>query len=206
MALVIGCCGGSGAGKTTLAKRLKEILKDDLSIIQFDNYCIDQSHLTMEERALVNYDIPSSYDGRLLYKHIEALKRNETINVPIYDFTTHSRKNETIEVKPNRVIIIEGIMCFAYIDVFDSFDLKVFVDAIEETRFQRRKRRDMVERGRTEESVIRQFYSSVKPMHDIYIEPHKHNVDFLFDNNGNDGLDEKQVEALVKLINIKLNK
>lgn len=204
MAFIIGICGGSGAGKTTLAYRLKEIFKDDLTIIQFDNYGMDHSSLTMEERVCLNYDIPSAYDGQLLYKHIEKLKKNETIDRPCYDFTIHTRTKETVQIKASKIIVIEGIMCFAFIELFKNYDLRVFVDAKEETRFERRKRRDMIERGRSEESITHQFYSTVKPMHDIYIEPHKDKSDFLFDNDKNNGLDEKQVEELVTLIKSKI--
>lgn len=204
MAFIIGICGGSGAGKTTLANRLKDIFKDDLTIIQFDNYGMDHSSLPMEERVSLNYDIPSAYDGQLLSKHIQSLKKNKTIDRPCYDFKMHTRTKETVEVKASKVIVIEGIMCFAFIDLFKNYDLRVFVDAKEETRFKRRKRRDMVERGRSEESITKQFYSTVKPMHDIYIEPHKVKSDFLFDNDNDNGLDEKQVEKLVNLIREKM--
>ncbi len=206
MAFIIGIGGGSGAGKTTLANRLKEIYKDNISVIQFDNYCCDQSHLPMEDRVKVNYDIPSSYDGDLLYKHIVNLQHDEPISRPTYCFATHSRTNETVTIEPNKIILVDGIMAFSYPQLFSQYDMRVYVDAIEDTRFERRKRRDIVERGRSEESVTKQFYETVKPMHDIYIEPHKKDVDFVFDNNGNSGLDEVQVTKLVALIEATLSK
>lgn len=204
MAFIIGIGGGSGAGKTTLANRLKEIFKEDVSMIQFDNYCCDQSSLPMEERGKVNYDIPSSYDGDLLYEHIKKLQSDEEILRPTYDFSTHTRTKETSLIKPSKIILVDGIMAFSYPLLFKQYDLRVYVDAQELTRFERRKKRDIVERGRTVESVTKQFYETVAPMHNIYIEPHKNKVDFLFDNDSNNGLDEKQVDALVKLIKSKL--
>ena len=200
MSIIIGIGGGSGAGKTTLANRLQELLKDKLSVIQFDHYCCDQSHLPMEERVKVNYDIPSSYDSSLLLKHIIDLQNNIAIARPCYSMSTHTRTSETLTIMPNEVIIVEGIMVFSNPDVFKQYDYRIFVDAAENVRFERRKRRDIVERGRTEESVTKQFYSTVKPMHDIYIEPSKQNCDLIFDNNQANGLDEEQVQNLLQQI------
>lgn len=200
MAYLIGIGGGSGAGKTTLANRLQEIFKDDMIVIQYDHYCKDQSHLSMEDRKKVNFDIPESYDSELLLKHLKELKEDKPIDRPCYSFATHSREKETVKIVPNKIIVIEGIMFFPIKEVFDTLDLKIFVDASEDRRFKRRKERDVRERGRTPESVTKQFYSTVKPMHDIYVEPFKNKVDILFNNDNDNGLDETQVQKIVKTI------
>lgn len=205
MSLIIGIGGGSGSGKTTLADYLEKVYKDRISIIQYDNYCNDQSKLTMEERVKVNYDIPSSYDGDLLLEHIQKLKQNLPIDRPIYDMSTHSRVKNTIKILPNEIIIIEGIMFFPLEKVFSSLDLKIFVSCNEERRFKRRLKRDVEERGRNKESVIKQFNESVKPMHDIYVEPFKEKVDFIFDNDNDDGLNKDEITRLINMIDSKIN-
>lgn len=205
MSLIIGIGGGSGSGKTTLADYLEKVYKDRISVIQYDNYCNDQSKLTMEERAKVNYDIPSSYDGDLLLEHIQKLKQNLPIDRPIYDMSTHSRMKTTIKILPNEIIIIEGIMFFPLEKVFSSLDLKIFVSCNEERRFKRRLKRDVEERGRSKESVIKQFNESVKPMHDIYVEPFKEKVDFIFDNDNDDGLNKDEITRLINMIDSKIN-
>ncbi|MGM9857983.1 MAG: uridine kinase [Bacilli bacterium] len=200
MAYIIGIGGGSGSGKTTLARALQEIYKNDISIINFDCYCLSADGLSMEERAKRNYDIPSSYDMDLFEKHLQLLKNGKEIDCPIFDYSTHSRTKEVTKVKPNKIIIVEGILVFQAKNALKDMNLKVYVDASTEVRFQRRMRRDIVERGRTKESVTNQFYSTVLPMHNIYIEPTKEICDFILNNEKDDGLDLKQVQEIVKII------
>lgn len=200
MSYIIGIGGGSGAGKTTLALRLKEIFGDEMTLIQYDNYCCDQSHLSPEERSKVNYDIPSSYDGNLLSEHLKLLKQNKSILRPCFDFATHSRTAEKVEIKPSKIIVLDGIMVFQVEEAMKNMDYKIYVDASEEMRLARRTRRDIVERGRTKESVLEQFTKTVAPMHKIYVEPTKAKCDFVFDNESDDGLDENQIAFIVEKI------
>ena len=200
MAYIVAICGGSGAGKTTLSNKLKEIFKDDLVQLPYDSYCKDQSSLTIEERAKVNYDLPSSYDSDLFAEHVKTLKNNESINKPIFDFPTHTRKKETELIKPSKIIIIEGIMVFQVKEIENDIDLKIYVEADTDIRLGRRILRDIVERGRKVESIIHQYIETVKPSFEQFIEPKKLTSDIVFDNNKNDGLDKKEVEKVVNKI------
>ena len=207
MSFIIGIGGGSGAGKTTLALRLKDYFKENVTLIQYDNYCKDQSHLSLEDRAKVNYDMPDSYDGELLAEHLKLLKQGKSIQRPTYDFSTHSRSDKYETINDNKIIILDGIMIYQVKEAIDNMDLKIFVDAPEELRLERRIKRDIVERGRTRESVIKQFTETVGPMHEIWVEPNKELCDIIFDNSLNNGLNENQVkqviETIVRLSHIK---
>lgn len=200
MNYLIAISGGSGAGKTTLSNRLKEIFQDDLVQVTYDSYCVDRSGLTMEERTKVNYDHPTSYDSELFAKQIKALKNGESIDRPTFDFATHTRTKETVKIHPKKIIVIEGILVLQVKELLDEIDLSIFVDADADLRLARRLLRDIKERGRTPESVVAQYLSTVKPSHYDFIEPSKYDCNIVFNNNKNDGLDEKQVEKIVKLI------
>lgn len=204
MKILIGIAGGSASGKTLLALKLKEIYKEKLSIISYDMYCLCQKDLSLEERAKVNFDIPSSYDGELLYEHLLKLKNNLIINAPIYDFKTHSRTSLINRIEPTEIILVEGILFLNIQKVYDLIDFKIYMDAREETRFKRRLKRDIEERGRDSNSVYKQFYDTVAPMHEIYVEPYKNKVDFVFSNDNNDGLDVKTLNKLVDIIDSNL--
>ena len=201
MVYIIGIGGGSGSGKTTLANALQKIYQNDISVVNFDSYCLSADGMPMEERAKRNYDVPSSYDMELFEKHLQLLKDGKEIECPVFDFATHSRTKDVIHIKPNKIIIVEGILIFQAQKALKDMDLKVYIDASTEARFQRRLQRDIVERGRTEESVTNQFYSTVLPMHNIYIEPTKEICDFVLNNDKDNGLDLKQVQEIVKIIN-----
>jgi uridine kinase len=206
MALFIGICGGSGAGKTYIANALKNVYGSRLSILSFDCYCCDHSGIPFEERAKVNYDSPNAYDGSLLTKHIEMLKNGKSIEVPVYDFKTHTRASKTTHFEPNEIIIVEGIMVYQVKKILPFLDIKLFVDARSDRRLARRIKRDLVERGRSLESVLTQYFATVRPMHDLYIEPTKSIVDCIYDNDVDSGLNKDDFNKILKLIDTKLSK
>ena len=202
--IVIG--GGSGSGKTTLSDYLETIFKDDLVRVSYDTYCNDRSHLSPEERTKSNYDVPESYDAPLFSKHIKELLEGKSIQKPIYDFKTHSRIKETQLVEPKKIIIVEGIMIYQVPGIRDLLDLSIYVDTDADVRVLRRLSRDVKERGRTIESVIDQYLTTVKPCHYKYIEPTKDDCDIVFINNDNNGLDEIQIEKVMRRINELINR
>ncbi len=187
MPYVIAICGPSCAGKTYLANYLKYLFKDKVTVIGFDNYCVDYSYLSHEEIKNVNYDCPDAYDGKLLAEHVSFLKKNKPINRPVYEFSTHKRLEKTEVVYPTDAIIVEGIMTFQYPELLKQADLKVFIDADEHVRFNRRFDRDQKERGRSPEYIIYQFNHIVIPNQKLYIDPTKPMADILLDNSENNG-------------------
>lgn len=200
---IIGLSGGSGSGKTFISTHLQKALNGEATILSYDRYYLDQSSLPPEERAKVNYDSPSTLDQAAFASDLAKLKSGESAEAPNYDFSTHSRTSEKTIVNPAKYTIAEGIMVLLLPK--ESFDFTIYVDADEEIRLQRRIKRDIVERGRTEESVIAQFKATVKPSHDLYVAPCKDKADFVFTNNSNDGIDQAQFELLVKAILEKKN-
>ena len=174
---LVGICGGSGSGKTTIAR----LVAADFGATQlaFDTYYCDQSHLTPDERAQVNYDHPDSLDVELFAAHLDELAAGRAVEAPIYDFSTHSRTVETERVVPGDIVVIEGILLLAFPQIAERLDLRVYRDCPENVRFARRLRRDMAERGRTELSVYQQFEATVKPMHDEYVEPCRATADIV---------------------------
>lgn len=184
--VLIGVSGGSGSGKTYFAQALQKLLGADVcEIISQDNYYIDQSHRFDHDGGSVNFDHPDSIDFDLLAKHLAAFKRGEEVDVPIYDFVTHSRKRETIHIQPKPIIIIDGILIFHPPDVRDQFDDRIYFDTCEDLRFQRRLERDTKERGREAEGVRNQFFKQVKPMHDLFVEPGKSHAHSVVSENEN---------------------
>jgi uridine kinase len=183
--IVVGVAGGTGSGKTTI---VREILKDfgtqDVLLIQHDSYYRDRSHLSSEERANVNYDHPDALESSLLVEHLEHLVAGEAVEIPIYDFVTHTRKPECHQVKPCKVIVVEGILLLADLRLRDLFDIKVFVDTDADIRFIRRLERDIAERGRTRESVVAQYMQTVRPMHLEFVEPSKRYADVIVPEGG----------------------
>ena len=203
MPYVVLMCGPSCAGKTYLADYVKYLFKDKVTCIGFDWYCNDYTHLSKEEIKNVNYDCPDAYDGILLSKHLTELKNGNPVECPIYEFSTHKRLTQTRRVFPSEIIIVEGIMTFQYKELLELADLKVFVDADEHVRFNRRFDRDQKERGRSPESIIYQFNHTVLPMQKIYIDPMKSIADIVIDNSLNNGPHKMAiplVEALKKVI------
>ena len=166
---LVGICGGSGSGKTTIARLVAAEL--GASKLAFDTYYCDQSHLSLEARAQVNFDHPDSLDVGLFTSHLDDLTEGRSIETPVYDFATHSRTDVTEPVEARDVVVIEGILLLSFPEIVERLDLRVFRDCPENVRFARRLRRDMAERGRTELSVYQQFEATVKPMHDEFVEP-----------------------------------
>jgi len=183
--LVFGIAGGTGSGKTTVADYiLKTVGPEKIAFLPHDAYYRDQTGLSQKERAQINFDHPSSLETELLIKHITKLRNQETIQLPTYDFKTHSRTQDTITIKPQPIIVIEGILIFAEPELRDLFDLKIYVDTDADIRFIRRLKRDIEERGRTTESVIIQYLETVRPMHLEFVEPSKRYASVIIPEGG----------------------
>ena len=171
--LVIGIAGGTGSGKTTLMKNIVERFGDVVTVISHDNYYKRHDELTYEERCLINYDEPAAFETELMVEHLAALRRGETIQCPVYDFTVHNRSNDFLTIVPKRVIIVEGILIFADEALRELMDIRIFVDTDADVRLCRRIMLDVNKRGRTLESVLTQYQTTVKPMHEKSVEPSK---------------------------------
>jgi uridine kinase len=183
--LVIGIAGGSGSGKTTVAQEiLQRVGPDRIAYIQHDSYYKDLTGLPPAQRAEVNFDHPHSLETELLISHIEQLRAGRAIEVPIYDFSNHSRTDRSFTVNPRGVIVVEGILIFADAALRTLFDVKIFVDTDADIRLIRRLQRDITERGRTAESVIKQYQSTVRPMHLEFVEPSKRYADVIIPEGG----------------------
>lgn len=183
--LVIGIAGGSGSGKTTVAQEiLQRVGPDRIAFLQHDSYYKDLSGLPPTQRAEVNFDHPNSLETDLLIEHIAALRDGMAVDVPIYDFSTHSRTTRTFTVQPRRVILVEGILIFTEAALREMFDVKIFVDTDSDLRLIRRLERDIAERGRTVQSVIKQYQTTVRPMHLEFVEPSKRYADVIIPEGG----------------------
>jgi len=183
--LIVGIAGGTGSGKTTVAHKLAAAMPSDRCVtIEHDAYYIDQSHLPPEERANINYDHPASLESSLLADHLRELRAGRAVEVPLYDFATHTRKATTRRVAPAPVVIVEGILVFAEAALRDQMDIKIFVDTDPDIRLMRRIRRDLEQRGRTFESVRHQYYATVRPMHIEHVEPSKRWADLIVPEGG----------------------
>ncbi|MBR0336685.1 MAG: uridine kinase [Alistipes sp.] len=182
---VIGVAGGTGSGKSTLVKRLQEAFRsEDVATLCHDYYYKAHPELTYEERTKLNYDHPQSFDTDMLVEHVRALKSNVAVERPVYSFVEHNRTEETVAVKPSKVIIIDGILIFENKELRDLMDIKVFVDTDADLRLARRILRDVRERGRSMESVISQYTTTVKPMHEEFVEPSKKYADVIIPEGG----------------------
>ena len=182
--LFIGIAGGSGSGKTTLAERLAEHFGDRLSLLRHDDYYKAQSSLTLEERATLNYDHPDAFDTDLLVSHLDELRAGNDITCPIYNYSLHDRDSEVRIVKATEVIVLEGILIFENPEILDRLDIKIFVDTDADVRILRRIQRDVSERGRDLASVINQYITTVKPMHEAFVEPSKRYADIIVPEGG----------------------
>jgi uridine kinase len=183
--LTIGIAGGTGSGKSTVAAKLKAATPDGRCVVvDHDAYYKDQSHLSPAARTEINYDHPSSLDSGLLAEHLAQLKSGQAVELPIYDFVTHTRRSETRRVEPAPLILVEGILVFVEAAVRDQLDIKIFVDTDADIRLMRRVRRDLEQRGRTFASVRDQYYATVRPMHIEYVEPSKRWADLIVPEGG----------------------
>ena len=182
--IVIGIAGGTGSGKSTMIVKIKEQFHDEITILSHDFYYKRHDDISFEDRKLLNYDHPNSFDTDLMIDHIRRLKNWEAIERPVYDFTIHNRIDETVRVSPSKVIIVEGILIFENKELLDLFDIKVFIDTDADVRIIRRILRDVRERGRTLESVINQYLTTVKLMHEQFVDPSKKYADIIIPEGG----------------------
>lgn len=182
--LVIGIAGGSGSGKTTLMKNLIARLGGEVTVVSHDNYYKRRDDMSYEERCLVNYDEPAAFDTSLMVYQLAELRRGFSVDCPVYDFTIHNRSDETVKIVPERVIIVEGILIFENKELRDLMDIKIFVDTDADIRLCRRIKRDVNKRGRSMESVLMQWQQTVKPMHELYVEPSKKYADLVVPEGG----------------------
>eukprot|EP00550_Attheya_septentrionalis_P006181 CAMPEP_0198295208 /NCGR_PEP_ID=MMETSP1449-20131203/26499_1 /TAXON_ID=420275 /ORGANISM="Attheya septentrionalis, Strain CCMP2084" /LENGTH=211 /DNA_ID=CAMNT_0043995435 /DNA_START=38 /DNA_END=673 /DNA_ORIENTATION=- len=184
--VAIGIAGGTGAGKTTLARTLLEALGDDTNVayLSHDSYYKDITHLTIDERAATNFDHPHSLDTELLVQNVRDLKAGRSVEVPNYDFATHARQSSVTVVEPRPIIMVEGILIFSEPELVKELDIKVYVDADPDTRLMRRISRDIKERGREVSDVMQQYATTVRPMHDAFVEPSKSQADLIVHSAG----------------------
>lgn len=182
--LIIGIAGGTGCGKTTVVNQIvNELSQEDVGVISQDSYYMDTSHLSFEERTKINFDHPRAIDFDLMRKHLMALKAGQSIEQPIYSFVKHNRISDTILTHPRKVMIVEGILIFTHPEIRDLFDIKIFVHADSDERLIRRIKRDITERGRDIDEVLNRYQTTLKPMHEQFIEPTKEFADIIIPNN-----------------------
>jgi uridine kinase len=192
--MIIGLCGGTGSGKTTIARRIIEnVGAENLILIEQDSYYRNLEDMPLDERHKANFDHPDSIDFQHLYEDLRGLKDGNAVEMPIYDFPTHTRKVETKHLEPKPVVLVEGILIFSAKKILNLLDVKVFVDTPNDVRFIRRLKRDIAERGRTLESVIEQYLTSVRPMHQKYVAPSKEFADIIIS-------DGEHAEPVIELI------
>lgn len=192
--LIIGIAGGTGSGKTTLVNRLLEQFGEDISVLPHDSYYAAHHELTLEERQALNYDHPASFDTHRMIQDLRDLKAGKAVQCPVYDYTIYDRTDETVTLSPNKVILVEGILIFENKELRDLLDIKIFVDTDADVRILRRLTRDVKDRGRSLDSVVEQYLSTVKPMYDQFVEPSKRYADVIVPEGG------KNLVALMMII------
>ncbi len=198
--VVIGISGGTGSGKSTITDAIQSEVMDKITTIPQDSYYKNFGHLPYEERNKINFDHPNTLDDELLITHINQLKNNQTIQMPVYDFKTHSRLERTITKKPTKLIIIEGILIFENVELRNLMDIKIFVDTDADIRILRRIQRDMKERGRDFNSVVDQYYSTVRPMHIEFVEPSKKYAHVIIPEGGKNKIGIDMIVSKIKQI------
>ncbi len=198
---VIGVAGGSGSGKTTVSTRIREVVSQKyIAYLQHDNYYRDQGHLTFEERAKSNYDHPDSLETSLMIEQLHDLRDGNEVQMPLYNFATHRRMTETKSVAPSRIVLVEGILIFTEPELRELIDMRIFVDTDADIRFIRRVRRDMNERGRSLDSVISQYVSTVRPMHLEFVEPSKRYADIIVPAGGHNRVAMEMIVSRIHAI------
>ncbi|WP_299437325.1 uridine kinase [uncultured Aquimarina sp.] len=197
--LIIGIAGGTGCGKTTVVKQIvNELPENEVCVISQDSYYKDTSHLRYEERTRINFDHPQSIDFELLGVHLDALRKGETIEQPVYSFVEHNRTKETVKTEPSKVIIVEGILILTNPQIRDMFDIKIYVQTDSDERLIRRLKRDIAERGRDMEEVLDRYQNTLKPMHQQFIDPTKEFADLIIPNNNYNNVAIDIVRTIVK--------
>ena len=200
--IVIGIAGGTGSGKTTITHEIEKSLGSHVAVITHDSYYKAHHELTYDERTVLNYDHPNAYDTEMLVKDLKDLREGKSIECPIYDYTIHDRSENTLTIRPAKVIIVEGIMIFHHEELRNLMDIKVFVDADADIRILRRITRDVKDRGRSLDSVINQYITTVKPMHEAFVEPSKRYADIIIPEGGQNLV---ALEMLIGRIRAHLN-
>jgi uridine kinase len=196
--VIIGIAGGTGAGKTTVIRQIsRHIGKENIVVLEHDSYYRDLKHLSPKERDNQNFDHPSALETDLMIQHIEALKAGREVEVPVYDFTRHVRKEETRKIKPKKLILVDGILIFSEQELREHMDIKIFVDTDDDVRLIRRIRRDIVERDRSLEGVLNQYEKYVRPMHLEFVEPSKRYADIIIPRGGENEVALEMVQALI---------
>lgn len=198
--IIIGIAGGSGSGKTTFAQNLKKDFSDEIVVLSHDFYYKNHEELTFEERKKLNFDHPNAFDTDMLVEHLKKLKAGKSIEHPVYSFVRHNREDFTVKIEPKKIIIVEGILIFENKELRDMMDIKIFVDTDADIRFIRRLVRDVNERGRTIESIIEQYCSTVKPMHEQFVEYSKKYADIIVPEGGNNKVALAMVKEQIKNI------
>ena len=202
--IVIGVAGGTGSGKTTLTRRLKEQFGDhEVCVLNHDNYYKRHDEMSYEERCLLNYDHPDALETDLMVEHLRMLKAGKAVDCPTYDHSVHNRSDKTLHIKPAPVILVEGILIFTCPELVDLMDIKVFVDTDADVRIIRRIVRDVKKRGRTLDSVVSQYLSTVKPMHEQFVEPSKRKADIIIPEGGKN---QVALEMLIQRVTAQLHK
>ena len=196
--MVIGIAGGTGSGKTTITNTLVERFGGNVSVVHHDNYYKAHHNMTYEERALLNYDHPDSFDTERMIEDLQQLRQGKSVRCPVYDYSIHDRSEDTVLIEPTRVIIVEGILIYADPRLCDLMDVKLYVDTDADVRILRRIQRDVQERGRSLESVIGQYLTTVKPMHEQFVEPSKRRADVIIPEGGQNAVALEMVVQRVK--------
>ena len=201
--LIIGIYGGTGSGKTTIVNMIaSHFSSNDIEIISQDSYYKDNSDISYEDRCKLNFDHPDAIDFNLLHRHLKNLRKGETVEQPIYDFKIHNRLKKTIQIKPKKILILEGILIMCHAEIRSIFDLKIFINANSKTRMERRIKRDIAERGRTRDEVLKRYIETLKPMHEKFIEPTKIYANYIIENQFDNKLN---IDELLEKMKLYLN-
>lgn len=198
--LIVGVAGGTGSGKSTFTKNLQQEFGEDITVIYYDNYYKSRDDISLEARKNINYDHPDALETVLLIDHVKRLKNGETIECPVYNFSTHTRDSKSETIVPNRIIVVEGILAFQNVELRNLFDLKIFVDSDADERILRRMMRDIRERGRDVEDIVLQYINTVKPMHNLYVEPTKEYADIIIRG----GLNSTALDVIISKLKFHL--